>query len=113
MPDLFGISDLALAQAAGVHLDTARRWKRRGRVPAPLAPFIRMKLEGDLAALDRDWCGWKLHAGDLWSPEGYAFAPGDLRALPYLRALHQELLNRSREQRQLELPLLSLEQLAP
>lgn len=103
MPDLFGFSDDAIARAAGVDLRTARRWKDTGRMPSPARALLTLTLHGDLTPLDGAWTGWKLHRGDLWSPEGHAFAPGDLRALPYLRELHVEVMRNGMPGRQLQL----------
>lgn len=108
MSSLYGISETAIVRAIGVDRRTARRWKRAGRVPSIVAPLLRIRFEGDLADLDAAWCGWKLHRGDLWSPEGHAFSPGDLRALPYLRDLHAELLKLQSQPKQLDLALPSL-----
>ncbi len=39
----------------------------------------------DLADLDPAWSGWVIRHGKLWSPEGWAFTPAQLYALPWLR----------------------------
>lgn len=82
--DLFGISPLRLAQVAGVSLRTAMRWKRTG-VPRSMERAVMLGVFGDLGELAGEWEGWKLWNGRLWSPEGDAFSPGQVRAIPYQR----------------------------
>jgi hypothetical protein len=103
LPDLYGISAPALAAAAGVSLETARRWKRAGRVPAPLRPLVKFKLEGDLSPLVPAWSGWRFDEETLWSPEGDPFTPGKLRSFVYVQELARELWRERSAVRQLEL----------
>jgi len=99
--DLYGISPLAIAQAANVSTRTATRWKRHG-VPACMQRVVLLGVHGDLAALHEDWAGWKLYRGVLWSPEGESFTPGHVRATRYQLALVRELRARMEQPAQLE-----------
>ena len=38
-------------------------------------------LAGDLGSFDPVWKGWTIRQGKLYSPEGFAVTPGDVRAL--------------------------------
>lgn len=92
--DVFGISALALAEAAGVSLRTATRWKREG-VPRSMRRAVAIGVHGDLGTLYPAWMGWKVWRDALWSPEGDAFTVAQVRAIPYryeqLRALQLEV----------------------
>lgn len=88
--ELYGISPLAIAGAAGVSVRTATRWKRDG-IPASMQRAVALSIFGDLGELDTQWLGWKLWRGSLWSPEGTSFQPGEVRAIPYRVAQLQEL----------------------
>ena len=105
MPDLYGISELALAQAAGVRLDTARRWKRSGRVPAPLRPFVLLRLRGDLDVVAPEWSGWRLTGNELWSPEGFSYTPGTIRSFTIMHQLTRALISERYEGRPAQIPL--------
>jgi hypothetical protein len=100
--DLYGVSAMAIANAAGVSLPTARRWKKRG-APALRAPVLALKVNGDLGEISATWAGWKLCADALWSPEGECIRPGDIKAIPYRRELLRELELRLASPRQLPL----------
>lgn len=92
--DLYGISPRWIADAAGVSLRTATRWKARG-VPRSMERAIALVVHGDLGELAPAWAGWKLWDGRLWSPEGSSFSAGEVRAIPYraeqLRAMQREI----------------------
>lgn len=90
----YGLPVLLLAQVTGVHLDTARRWKRAGKVPAHYAPLIALRIEGDLGLITDQWKGFRLAQGDLWTPEGTPVSPGEVRAIPYRRDQIRELERR-------------------
>jgi hypothetical protein len=72
-----------LADLTGVDVSTARRWKRAGKLPAPILRLLALCLLGRLDLLG--WDGWTLLDGSLQSPEGWAFSPGEVLALPLLR----------------------------
>lgn len=103
MGELYGISADLLAGVTGRHIDTARRWKRAGRVPYALADLVRLRLEGELGAVDPLWGGFRLTRGKLWTPEGTPITPGDIRAIPYRREQLRELERAARAPRQWEL----------
>ena len=50
-------------------------------------------LDGLLAA-GPDWRGWGFKCGKLYSPEGVEISAGEIRAIPYLRALVAEYKRR-------------------
>ena len=81
----YGLSVLLLAQLTGVHMDTARRWKRNGQIPPHHAQIIELKLNGDLGALTASWRGFRIADGKLWTPEGAQVTPGEIRAIPLRR----------------------------
>ena len=79
-----------------VHRTTVRRWLAgRVAIPGKAHQVIRMLL-GDLPGTDGKWTGWRFHDGDLVSPEGVRFTPGDVRAIPMrlqmVNQLHDENL---------------------
>ena len=41
--------------------------------------------------LGKEWIGWRVYGDRLYSPEGWYLTPGEIRALPYLVQLHEEL----------------------
>lgn len=43
-------------------------------------------LAADLSAFDPAWIGWTMKAGKIISPEGWAYAPGEVLSLTLLRA---------------------------
>lgn len=81
---LAGLAVVAIAKGCSVSLDTARRWKRRGRMPAPMHRLLELTAHGELGGVAPAWAGWRLacRAGELVSPEGWRFTPGEIRALP-------------------------------
>lgn len=96
--DPFGLSVQILTMATGVHPDTARRWKRRGRIPKHYQALITLHITGDLGAIERAWSGFRIAGGKIWTPENTSVTPGDVRAIPYRIQLVSEL------QRQLAQP---------
>jgi hypothetical protein len=88
---LYGVPVEEIARACGVHLDTARRWKRKGSAPLAAIRLIRALWEHDLGGVSRDWDGWKIVKGMLYSPEGEKFTPGDVKAARYYRDMVREL----------------------
>ena len=83
---LYGIGCEQIAGLTGVHISTARRWKRTGKHPRWLAPFIAMAVEGQLAPIGNAWRGWMLRGKHLVSPEGWEFTAGEIRSIPLLHA---------------------------
>lgn len=86
-----------IADATGVDVTTARRW-RRGAVtpPPPMVALLRLMLHGDLGALSRAWKDWFVQGEELHGPDGLRFRPGEIMALPYLRQLNRALEAQSR-----------------
>ncbi len=86
LPALWGrIRAEELALLTGAHLPTARRWKRAVRLPRWLSVLVRSVAEGWLDDLSPEFAGWCVRGGQLISPEGWQFSPGEIRALPFLR----------------------------
>jgi Phage protein len=72
-----------LAELAGVNVATARRWKAQKKLPESICRLLEVTALGRLDILG--WKGWRLIRGELISPEGWEFQPGDLIAIPFLR----------------------------
>jgi hypothetical protein len=86
LPALWGrISADGLAKLTGAHITTARRWKRLPALPTWLCRLVRVLVDGELAEIDQAWDGWRIVAGELIAPEGWAFTAGEIRALPFMR----------------------------
>jgi hypothetical protein len=83
---LYGIAAEQIARLTGVHLSTARRWKRTGKHPRWLEPFVAMALNGQLGPIAGAWRGWILRGPYLVSPEGWQFTFGEIRSIPFLHA---------------------------
>jgi len=83
---LYGVAAEQVASLTGVHLSTARRWKRTGKHPRWLAPFLAMALEGQLGPIAAAWRGWIVRGQHLVSPEGWQFTFGEIRSIPFLHA---------------------------
>jgi hypothetical protein len=101
--DIYGLSALLLAQITGVHLDTAKRWKRAGRIPEPHRTIVRLRTQGDLGDITGSWRGFRLAQHELWTPEGTRVSPGEIRAIPYRREELKELQRRLAEPQQWKL----------
>ncbi|MET0499629.1 MAG: DUF3653 domain-containing protein [Steroidobacteraceae bacterium] len=99
----YGYSATVLARLTGVHIDTARRWKRAGRVPAQIAPLIALRTDGDLGVITPTWSGFRIQKDQIWTPEGSAITPGDLRAIPYRTQQLRELQRQLAEPKQWQL----------
>lgn len=84
-PSLADWSAERIAETAGVHVTTARRWKRGESPPLSATRLIQMELNGSLGAIHRDWAGWHLKDGALVSDDGTCFTPGEVRAIPFMR----------------------------
>lgn len=82
----WGHSAERLASLAEVHITTARRWKTGKRPRPSLMKLARIVLAGELDQLGPTWRGWKIRNGELVSPEGWTFTPGEVRAIRLLEA---------------------------
>ncbi|HWK75383.1 MAG TPA: hypothetical protein VNQ81_13985 [Povalibacter sp.] len=98
--ELYGLSALLLADITGVHIETAKRWKRAGQLPAAHRAIVQLKTVGDLGMLNPHWRGYRLYADRIWTPEGAWVSPGDIRAIPYTRELVKELKRQLAEPQQ-------------
>lgn len=63
----------------------------KARPPRSAVVLAHILVNGDLPQGGAAWDGWGFKDGLLYSPEGVGFAPGEIRALPYLYALKAEL----------------------
>lgn len=78
---LLDLPAASLARRFDVHPTTAARWKARNLLPPRYAALAALAA-GDVGALDAAWTGWTLRRGELISPEGIAFRPGEVLAIP-------------------------------
>jgi hypothetical protein len=83
---LYGYPAEELADLTGVHVATARRWKRGDALPPVADRLLRLVLTGDLGLISRAWRGWRLAAGTLVGPDGITATPGEVLAIPFVRA---------------------------
>jgi transcriptional regulator with XRE-family HTH domain len=88
---LHGLTARALAELTGCDVSSARRWRRRRRLPEAIARLIELTRDGELGAVAGAWRGWALREGVLISPEGAEFTPGAVRAGPLHVATVQHL----------------------
>ena len=86
-----------LSSVLGVSVRTARRWKAAGRLPFAYAVVWAVLGEGDLGAADDAFAGWRVRDGQVISPDGNAFRPGEIAAIPIR---HQQLAHYERELQQ-------------
>jgi transcriptional regulator with XRE-family HTH domain len=71
-----GLSIEQTAKALHVTSRTVRNWIS-GRVAIPYAAYRLVRILGRWELPDPAWAGWIMHSGQLWSPEGHGFVPGD------------------------------------
>lgn len=95
-----GLSVRDITQFARVNERTARRWKARGKIPEPYASLVRFRVRAELGALEKSWDGWCFRRGELVSPEGQSFRPGEIRALPLQHAALSAYRQEAQRQRQ-------------
>lgn len=89
----YGLPADEIARRCRVDVATARRWKRGVRCPPRTALMILLE---DLGCFDPAWKGWRIRDGQLISPEGWAASPGEILALPLMRA---QIISYQRDQR--------------
>lgn len=76
----------ALAERLGISRVSTRRWRRAG-LPAWARIAIRLLFGGELGLIHPAWRGWVLRNGQLCGPDGFAFEPREILALPFLHRL--------------------------
>lgn len=108
------IGESRLCSELNIHPKTLYRWKT-GRVPIPGRQHLAIKmLLGDLPGTEGRWTGWGFVQGELVSPGGDHYRPGDVLSLIILR---QQLTAQRREVEDLRVKLAiaenAVERLAP
>ena len=93
---LYGIPAETIARWTGVHITTARRWKRGEEPPQSAATLIQILANGDLGFIDPAWAGWRLDNGELVAPDQSRYTPGNVMAEPFLRMLIAEYQHKQR-----------------
>lgn len=84
-----------VARLCGVHRTTVLRWKAgQVRCPGSAVAMMRNYLEGHNPG--PEWQGWRMVGGDLISPAGDRFTPGDILASPWERAALESTQKRMR-----------------
>lgn len=92
LPDaLHGLTPERLAQLAGAHITTARRWLRRRQAPRVILAALAVLRYGDLGAVSGAWSGWLVRGAELVSPEGSTYTPSMVRAGPLYERAAAEL----------------------
>jgi len=78
-----GLSWDSLSDVCNVSARTVQRWRQRGELPALLVLFL--ACFQDLGIIAPAWAGWQLShkKGELYSPEGVGYRPGDLLAMHF------------------------------
>ena len=71
-----------LARLTNAAERTARRWILSDRAPRLVVRYLQLLNDGSLGLIAPRWEGWRLRGSELYSPEGQAFRPGEIRAIP-------------------------------
>jgi hypothetical protein len=96
------IGERGVLRELNIHRTTVRRWlKGEVQIPGHQHQVIRLLL-GDLPGTCGKWTGWRFHQGELYSPGGDRFGPGDVLSLILLR---QQLAAQAREIKALKIRL--------
>lgn len=90
-----GLQSNEIQRIFGVTRRTAVDWSRNG-IPQHLAKAAAALQGGNLAALSPTWSGWRVIAGQLVSPEGLHFTPGEIRGIPFRKAQIEEYQRQQR-----------------
>lgn len=89
------VGRLTIEEASRLCGVSPRTWRRyehgETTIPPGLALLLKVCAGGALPTDSSSWAGWRMFRGELYSPEGLAFRPGDIRSMPYLHALVAEL----------------------
>ena len=67
---LYGISAEIIAELCGIHITTARRWKRGEEPTFAALQLIKLFTTGDLVVVDPKWNGWRIRHGLLIAADG-------------------------------------------
>jgi len=96
-----GLSWEALPLLCRVTARTVANWRRRGALPPVLDHLL--AVFRDLGRVHPAWSGWQISCrkGELFSPEGVGFRPGDVHSLHWrlqqIRALRRRVAELERE----------------
>jgi hypothetical protein len=94
---LYGQSITLIKLVTGCGASTAKRWKANpASIPEPARRLLALTLHGDLGALDARWRGWRIANGQLLSPDGNTFRPGEVQAIPFKEVLLKDYQRRQR-----------------
>jgi len=75
-------TDAWARERTGRHRTTVTRWRESGKFPPELVRLAELELQGELGHIHARWQGWRItRAGELVSPAGEPFLPGELLAL--------------------------------
>ena len=53
------------------------------RLPTWAAGWIQLIADGDLGRIDPAWAQWRLRRGELISPDGWSFRPGEVATIAF------------------------------
>lgn len=77
------------ADLAGIHRTTYHRQESGASRPSLAVYRLILTRAGFLP--DAEWYGWRLFNGNLYTPEGVSYSPGEIQAFPYQMAIQAEL----------------------
>jgi hypothetical protein len=82
----YGVNADVIAQVCAVSSFTARCYKRGTRKPSAQAVRL-LQLHLARRVLGSEWIGWRIHGGELVSPEGWSVNQSQLRGWSVLMQL--------------------------
>ena len=84
------ISKAKAANLCGVDRRTWRRWESgQTYMPRAVWGWFQAATGGGFAAGGPKWDGWNFYRGEICTPEGISFKPGEIRSIPFLfRQIH-------------------------
>jgi hypothetical protein len=84
------ISKAKAADLCGVDRRTWRRWESgQTYMPRAVWGWFQAATGGGFAAGGPKWDGWNFYRGEICTPEGISFKPGEIRSIPFLfRQIH-------------------------
>ena len=80
VPELLAnLSNKQLMDLTGVHFTTVYRWRRQNMLPPHIEKLLKFVALHELDQLG--WKGWKIENGQLLSPSGGSYSPGQVEAI--------------------------------